>query len=142
MVLKRSIKGKANRYPGYTKMTSARRKSGEVAYADGERPLDLVWAAYCSAIPADLITLSVTVNGQAMLLNHAIKFSFNDVESLPNTLRLEIVAELEEHRPAYSSGSDRVRVHSYWLERIWRYSQAARAFEPLLVRRMVYPSAR
>lgn len=140
MVLMRSIKGKASRYPGCRKMTSARRNSGGFTYADGERPLDRVWAAYRSATPADLITLSITVNGRAMLLNQAIKFSFNDVESLPNTMRLEIVAELEEHRPAYSS--DHLRAHNYWLERIWRYSQAARAFEPLLVRRMVKPSAR
>lgn len=102
-----------------------------------------VWEAYTTLPARDLITAMIEVNGKQMGLNHALRHCFNDTEALPDALRRQVVKELNAHRPASvnldGNDSRREAAPQYWNNRIWRYSQAARALCPLLERKMVTP---
>ena len=99
-----------------------------------------VWSTYQQTAPRDLITATVLVGSSNMMLHHALNHVFNDTDWLPDGLRKEIIAELDQWRPAYRVDQGHREIDTnYWRSRITRYSQAARALRPLIERQTVAP---
>ena len=100
----------------------------------------LFWETYKSTPARDMIVKSVVVDGQPVMLNHLLQHCWNDNDHLPEPLRKEIIAELQQHRPAHRTVDGRQWPDpGYWRDRIWRVSQAAQALRPLVARKMVNP---